>query len=319
MMVDQNSTNSGPYTGYLRQYTYMTGSPLKARVCTGSENYATGGNLEFSGDGFVQNHGAYGDDSSTGNGVGFPGTTTISAISGSNTHVLTITYSIPNYTVQDLNGNNQTVPTTVQWFFADGRNDPIFAITQDATATPGDLGLDSRSPYGDMAYDGVLATSNPPDTIVGTIVGGFSYGDQYKFVTLATGPEQVTPASPWEATVPNTIPYAMQWAQTSATNAEMGHVALLPLSVSDAGSDSQTSPYYDDGNDYSAALYFDPRTQSYPSGPMCPWNTMAYQIINEPGGLSADVGLATPLAAEWEPDDAGAIPLRMSSLLRPSA
>jgi hypothetical protein len=307
MMVDQNSSSPGPYTGYLRQYTYLTGSPLKPRVCTGSEDYAAGGNLEFSGDGFVQNHGVNGDDSSTGNGVGFPGATTISP-TGPNSHFVTITYSIPGYTVQDLNGDNQTVPTTVQWYFADGRNDPIFAVTQDATATPGSLGLDSRSPYGDMAYDGVLATATPPGTIVGTIVGGFSYGDQYKFVTLATGPEEVTPASPWEATESNTIPYAMQWAETSATNAEMGHVALLPLSVSDAGSDSQTSPYYDDGEDYSAALYFDPRTQSYPDGPMCPWNTMAYQIINEPGGLSADVGLNTPLAAQWEPDDAGPNP-----------
>jgi hypothetical protein len=306
MMVDQNSVSPGPYTGYLRQYTYSyvsgtaPGSPLKVRVCTGSQNYATGGNLEFSGDGFIQNHGVNGDDSSTGNIAGFPGTTTIS---GSGTHVVTVTYSIPDYTVQDLNGDNQTVPSTVQWFFADGRNDPIFAVTQDSTATPGSLGLDSRSPYGDMAYDGVLATSNPPETIIGTVVGGYSYGDQYKFVTLAANPEQVTPASPWKATQANTIPYAMQWAQTSATNAEMGHVATVPITVSDAGSDSQTSPYYDDGNDYSAALYFDPRTQSYPSGPLPPWNTQAFQIINEPGGLNTDVGLATPLAAEWEPND----------------
>jgi hypothetical protein len=308
MMVDQNTTAPGPYTGYLRQYTYTytLSGVTHTRVCTGSYSYSTGGDLEFSGDGFVQNHGVNGDDSSTGNGRGFPGLTKISPAATGTTHAVTITYTVPNYMVEDLNGNPQKVPTTVQWFFADGRNDPIFAVTQDASATPGALGLDSRSPYGDMAYDGVLPAS-PGATIFGTDVGGYSYGDQYKFVTLASSPEEVTPASAWIATATNSIPYAMQWTETATVNAEMGHVATVPLSVSDQGSDSQTSPYYQDPTnpdqeDYSAALYFDPRDQSYPSGPLPPWNTQAYQIINEPGGLSSDVGLNTPLA-KYEPGD----------------
>jgi hypothetical protein len=309
MMVDQNSVRPGPYTGYLRQYTYtyqLTGGQPHVRVCTGSYSYSTGGDLEFSGDGFVQNHGVNGDDSSTGNGVGFSGTTSIVPAVTSATHAVTITYSIPKYTVEDLNGDAQTVPTTVQWFFADGRNDPIFAITQDASGTPGSLGLDSRSPYGDMAYDGVLPASAGA-TIVGNPVGGYSYGDQYKFVTLATSPEEVTPASPWEATTANVVSYAMQWTDTAMANAEMGHVSTVLRSLSDAGSDSQTSGYYTDPTNpnnelYSASLYFDPRDQSYPSGPLPPWNTQAYQIINEPGGLSSDVGLDTPLA-QYEPND----------------
>ncbi len=148
IMVDQNATTA-PYTGYLRRYTYEVNG--QNRVCTGTENFAAGGNLEFSGDGFVQNHTAAGGDFSSGNGNGVPGTTTIT-LQGTS-HAL-ITYSMPNYPIVDQAGNTQTVPTTVQWFFADGRSHPIFALSQDARATPGNIAGDSRSPYGDVAYDG---------------------------------------------------------------------------------------------------------------------------------------------------------------------
>ena len=267
MMVDERS--SAPYTGYLRQFRYQIGGTT--RICTGSYNYATDGLLEFSGDGFVQNHTAGGADVSTGNGNGsFPGTTAITLQGAS--HVI-ITYNIPTYKISGV-----TVPTTIQWFFADGRSYPIFAITQDASASPGNLGADSRSPYGDMAYDG--ATTGDP--ITGKVVGGYSYGDQNKFATLATGPEQVKRSSPWKATEPNTIPYAMQWVDpASGVDAEMGHVATLPLSLSDQGIDTQTSIYNTPPD------FFDPRTKSYPSGPLPPDNTQAFQIINETATLPA--------------------------------
>ncbi len=262
VMVDETSTT--PYTGYLRQYTYQASGVT--RVCTGSYNYAKDGHLEFSGDGFVQNHTVDGGDVSTGNSPPmFPGTTTIT-LQGSS-HAI-ITYSIPNYSI-----SGTKVPTTIQWFFADGRSHPIFAISQDASASTGNLGADSRSPYGDMAYDG----STSGDPITGNIVGGFSYGDTYKFVTLASGPEQVTRASPWKATEANTIPYAMQWVDPASVDAEMGHVATVPISVNDQGIDTQTSQY-DDPPDL-----FDPRTQSGTSLPAD--NTEAFQIINEPDTL----------------------------------
>jgi hypothetical protein len=251
ILVDQNSTSPGPYTGSLRQYTYQADG--KTRTCTGTENYAAGGNLEFSGDGFIQNHTADGGDFSTGNGVGFPGTTTIT-LQGSS-HAI-ITYSIPGYTIS---GN--TVPTTVQWFFADGRSDPIFAVSQDARGTAGNLGADSRSPYGDMAYDG---------DGVDALVGGYSYGDTYKFVTKAAAPEELTNNSPWADVVPNTIPYTMQWAEPATADAEMGHVATRPISLSDQGQDTQTSTYDDN--------LYDPRNQQSITGPLPPINTQAYQI-----------------------------------------
>ena len=271
VLVDQNP-NTAPYTGYLRQYTYQVNG--QTRTCTGTDNYAAGGNLEFSGDGFVQNHTADGGDFSSGNGAGVPGTTTIT-LQGSS-HAI-VTFDIPSYTI-----SGQTVPTTVQWFFADGRSHPVFSVSQDARATTGNLGSDTRTPYGDMAYDG---------DGVNALVGGFSYGDTYKFVTLASGPEEVTSNSGWRDTMANTIPYTMQWAEPVTADAEMGHVATLPISVSDQGQDTQTSNY-DDPPDL-----FDPRAQAERGGPLPGYNTYAYQIINY--SLSDDGTPTTSKRLAW--------------------
>ncbi len=254
LLVDQNAATA-PYTGYLRRYTYQVNG--QTRTCTGTDNYAIGGNLEFSGDGFVQNHTADGGDFSSGNGAGVPGTTMIN-LQGSSHAV--ITFSMPGYTI-----SGQTVPTTVQWFFADGRSHPVFAVSQDARATTGNLGSDTRTPYGDMAYDG---------DGIDALVGGFSYGDTFKFVTLAAGPEEVTSKSGWKDIQANTIPYTMQWAEPQTVDAEMGHVATLPISLSDQGQDTQTSNF-----DPTPDL-FDPREQEMPAGPLPAYNTYAYQIIN---------------------------------------
>jgi hypothetical protein len=253
IMVDQNSTTA-PYTGYLRRYTYQANG--QTRICTGTDNYATGGNLEFSGDGFVQNHTGNGGDFSSGNGSGVPGTTTIT-LQGTD-HAL-LTYYMANYQIVDQSGHSQTVPTTVQWFFADGRSHPIFAITQDARGLSGNIGADTRSPYGDMAYDG---------DGVNAYVGGASYGDTYKFVTLASNPEEVTKNSGWKDTEANTIPYAMQWANPATVDAEMGHVATVPIAVYDQGSDSRLYPAVD------------PRTTSQLNGPILTDESWAYQILN---------------------------------------
>jgi len=276
ILVDQNPTTA-PYTGYLRRYSYQANG--RTRVCTGTENYATGGNLEFSGDGFIQNHTAGGGDFSSGNGAGVPGTTSI-ALEGAD-HVI-IQYDMPNYEIDGpyYNPVSQTVPTTVQWFFANGRSDPIFSVSQDARQTVANLGADSRSPYGDMAYDG---------DGVNAFVGGASYGDTYKFVTLAANPEQVTTNSGWDYTQPNTIPYAMQWAQSDGSNpvdAEVGHVATLPILVSDQGMDSQ---YFNANAMPTNSYYQDNRGLAQPNGPMIADDTWAYQIFAQnpiwpPGG-----------------------------------
>jgi len=237
IMIKQSP--QGP--GYLRQLTYQVGGVN--RVCTGTD-FATD---EFSGDGFVQNHtGDGGDYSSTFT----PGTTSV-ALAGTD-HAI-IAFDMPGYQI-----SGQTVPTRIQWFFADGRSHPIFSISQDARATTGNLGADSRSPYGDMAYDGAG---------IGALVGGASYGDTYKFVTLAANPEQVTRASGWRYNQPNSIPYAMQWAEPATVDAEMGHVATVPIALCDQGSDSRTYPTVDNRGKASA-------------GPLITDETWAFQILN---------------------------------------
>ena len=235
IMVDQRAQGAG----YLRQLTYQVNGG--SRVCTGT------GDNGNQGDGYVQNHTAYGGDNSS---HATPGTTTV-VLAG--THHAIISYDMPAYQI-----DGHTIPTTVQWFFADGRSHPIYALSQDATATAGNLGADCRSPYGDVAYDGDA----------GDTVGGASFGDTYKFATLAAAPEQVTRASGWRYNEANTIPYAMQWTDPAQADAEMGHVATLPIGVKDQGSDPRTYPTVDVRN-----------TQQL-NGPMIDDENWAYQILN---------------------------------------
>ncbi|MBP7951798.1 MAG: hypothetical protein KA004_19305 [Verrucomicrobiales bacterium] len=234
-MVDQRPQG----TGYLRQLTYRVGGV--DRLCRG-----TGAN-GHQGDGYVQNHTAFGGDSSS---HGTPGTTTVELLGA---HHVRITYSMPGYTIAGA-----SVPTTVQWLFADGITHPIFALSQDARTTVGNLGADTRSPYGDMHYDGGLNAA----------VGGASWGDQYKFTTLAANPERVTRASGWRYNEANTIPYAMQWTDPAVVDAEMGHVATLPISVQDQGGDPRTFPLVEI------------RGLQDIDGPMIDDENWAYQILN---------------------------------------
>jgi hypothetical protein len=236
IMVDQRPEGAG----YLRQVTYLANGV--SRVCRGT------GDDGHQGDGYVQNHTANGGDSSS---HVTPGTTTV-VLAGA--HHAILSYAMPNY---NLDGH--TVPTTVQWFFADGRSHPLFMLSQDARATAGNLGADSRSPYGDVAYDGLGA---------GATIGGASFGDTYKFVTLAAAPEQVTRASGWRYNEPNSIPYAMQWADPAQVDAEMGHVATVPITVQDQGSDPRSDPFVE------------VRGTQQLNGPMIDDENWAYQVLN---------------------------------------
>ena len=235
ILVDQRPQGAG----YLRQLTYPANGAN--RICRGT------GDSGHQGDGYVQNHTATGGDNSSHT---TPGATTI-ALAGS--HHAIISFEMPTYQI-----DGQMVPTTVQWFFADGRPHPLYALSQDARATAGNLGADCRSPYGDVAYDGGA----------GATVGGASFGDTYKFVTLAANPEQVTRASGWRYNEPNSIPYAMQWTDPAQVDAEMGHVATLPITVQDQGSDPRTYPTVE------------VRALQQPNGPMIDDENWAFQILN---------------------------------------
>jgi hypothetical protein len=205
-MVDQSAI--GP--GYLYQLTYQYNG--SSRVCAGT------GITGYPGDGFVENHNTAGSDNNSLDDA-TPGTT-VMVLQG-NSHAI-IEYSMLTY--QSL---GETIPTTICWFFADGRSHPIFAISQDARATGGNLGADTRSPYGSINFDGTVDGSSD--------IGGASYGDTLKFVTLASGPEAVTGLSGWSDNQTNTIPYAMEWINPAEVDAEMGHVATVPITVQDQG------------------------------------------------------------------------------------
>ncbi len=98
----------------------------------------------------------------------------------------------------------------IQWFFATGRDHPVWAITYDMTGAPADtLEADTRSPYGDLQWDGGL----------GVDVDGVGWGDLYRFRST-TSP--ITLNSGWDYSQPNRIPHVLEWSV--AADAEMGAV-----------------------------------------------------------------------------------------------
>ena len=109
----------------------------------------------------------------------------------------------------------------VQWFFATGRDHPIYAITFDLTGVAdGAVLADSRVPYGDVQWDGGG----------GTPVSGVGWGDRYRFESLDS---PISMASGWTYETPNRIPYSMMW--TTAPDAEMGLVQTETWEQHDAG------------------------------------------------------------------------------------
>ncbi len=115
------------------------------------------------------------------------------------------------------------VDVTVQWFFATGRSNPIYAITYDATpAGQNTVTADSRSPYGDFAFEGTVGD-----------IAGIAWGDAYKFVTTGAGP--LTVGSAWDYTQTNLVPYVRMWS--NAADAEMGAVQTQTYEKQLAGGD----------------------------------------------------------------------------------
>ncbi len=262
VMVNQTKSNCG----FLRQFTYKVSGV--DRVCAGTgSNYNDP--IETLGDGFIQNHTGYSADNESTSKAG----TTSNPLSGR--HHAIIQFDIPSYLINSGSGKSGTVPSTIQWFFATGRDYPIYSLTQDARGTNGDLGGDSRSPYGDMHYDGTPYSNGPWG---GDNIGGISMGDTYKWVSVMNGSTNestlLTTNSGWRYNEPNTIPYAMEWTQN--VNAEQGHVQTQPISIKDAGRTDMTS------------TPIKPNSQKL-NGPMLldeqwPYQIAAYDILSPSGG-----------------------------------
>jgi hypothetical protein len=192
----------GEAGGYLRRLTYQTGG--QQRTCTGTNAHG------WNGFGYIVAHystGAYDSQQTQGQ----------YAILLAGKH-----HAIHQYSWSISPGG--PVNVTVQWIFETGRDHPLYAITYDATpAGPNVVNADTRAPYGDLGWDN--DTLGP--------VSGVGWGDKYQFRT--TGPGPATPASSWDYTAGNVVPYALEWSST--VDAEMGLVATQTWSARKQGGD----------------------------------------------------------------------------------
>lgn len=190
----------GFWGGYLRAYTLNT--PKGPRTCTGSTKVHPG----F---GYTVNHYQGGSNSSR----RYKGEVWRWALRGNHHAILEQSWQYPV--------GADTVQATVQWFFATGRSHPLYAVTFDSSrAGPDVIRADSRAPYGDIGWDGDA----------GSAVDGLVWGDRFVFRTNK-GP--VTPATGWDYTTPNTVPFTL--AYSLSTDAEMGLVQTQTQEQHDAG------------------------------------------------------------------------------------
>ena len=190
----------GEYGGYLRSLSYQVNGQTRTVRGTGVNGWQ--------GFGYIVDH--YASSASTTQGT--QGKTTV-VLAGKH-------HAVHRYTWRVNPGG--PVDVTAEWRFATGRDHPVFSITFDATAAGANVvDADTRAPYGDMAYEG---TAGP--------ISGVGWGDTHKFTTT-TSP--VTPATAWDYTQPNTIPYDVSWS--NAGDAEMGLVATTDFASGMAGGD----------------------------------------------------------------------------------
>ena len=168
---------SGHFGGLARELTYRVGDDV--RTCTGSLD-------DHPGFGEVVNH--FADAASVSSS--FAGTYR-TLLAGPHHALHEYRWRYP------IDGHDVTV--IVQWFFATGRDHPIYAITFDLTGVvDGAVLADSRAPYGDVQWDGGG----------GTPVSGVGWGDRYRFESLDS---PISIASGWTYETPNRIPYSMMW------------------------------------------------------------------------------------------------------------
>ncbi len=188
----------GHHGGYARQFTYMMDT-VKRTV--------NGAIDEHPGFGFVVNH--YGSSGTSSHGV----TGTYQALLRGRHH------AIHQYKWRMNAGGAMDV--TVQWFFATGRDHPIYAITYDCSpAGRNVINADTRSPYGDMNWDGGA----------GSNVAGVGWGDRYRFRSLGS---PITLNNGWDYSQANLVPHVLEYS--ASVDAEMGLVQTQTYLQHDAG------------------------------------------------------------------------------------
>lgn len=140
------------------------------------------------------------------------------------THHLIYQYTL-NYPRWGVRGGVNTkfnMPVTVRWLFSTGRNQPLWTVTMDLSATnDGEVSADTRAPYGDMDFSGSS----------GDAVGGVIWGDTNHFASTGA---PLTLNSGWDWSQVNTGA-AYNALYTRGTDAEMGIVGTRVISKQDAG------------------------------------------------------------------------------------
>ena len=217
---------TGQWGGYLRRYTYEVEGAT--RVCDGALTSHPGW-------GYTVNH----YENTSKDSKQFPGTFR-TVLEGRHHALLEYRWRL------DLGG--RPVLATVQWFFATGKDHPVWAVTFDTSLlAPNTIRADSRSPYGDLLFDGNANAE----------IAGVSWGDRHRFVTLHS---PLTMSSGWDYTAPNLVPFVRSW--TKSPDAEMGSVQTQTWRQHDAG----------------GGWLYGSWDKSYPGGPMPQdWN-WTYQL-----------------------------------------
>ncbi|MCY1076656.1 beta strand repeat-containing protein [Archangium lansingense] len=191
----------GSYGGMLRQFRFYTG--MSERVATGT-GASSGTGYLWNGWGYVVSH-------FSGNGVSHSGN-----LAGTYRRVFVGRHHAIHEFSWNMPIGGTPVKVTVHWFFSTGRDHPVYAVTFD-TSVAGSSGLsteaDSRTPYGDIAWDGDGTNS---------YVDGVKWGDKHRFFSRD---EPLTAQSRWDYSQTNTVPYTMTYSRSA--DAEMGMVQTL--------------------------------------------------------------------------------------------
>lgn len=222
---------AGRYGGYLLRYTYqLADTSIRTVNATPQAGYNSAGGF-----GYVVSHletpslaSSNGeDDSPLSHLMNLPGRSTTTLLAGRHHAIHEYKMTYPRWGSVNGFATKFQVPITLHWFFATGRDHPVWSITYDLSAVPaGAVVADSRAPYGEMAIDGKSgATIFDGDTI-----GQVGWGETKKF---RSGGAALTLNSPWDWTANNTIPHVFLKSKT--INAEMGLVQTQPHAQKAAG------------------------------------------------------------------------------------
>jgi hypothetical protein len=222
-VLAHNTGQTGPggtRGGELREFRYQTpGGPRVVR--------ASG--TAFAGFGYVVSHNfdfnfctGGGDPSSLGHFT--PGQIT-RVFEGRHHAIFRFTQAYPRYCTTSAPAQQFNLPVTIEWVFASGRDNPVWAVTWDMSGVPVNrLRDDARGPYGELMFDGSATPG------AHSVMAGVAWGDRFKFTSTAN---PVTYDSPWTWNVPNAVPYVKLW--TTAVDATMGTVQTQTIVQQDAG------------------------------------------------------------------------------------